>query len=97
VNCFYGDLQRALHNAHYAEYCLMPFHVTEGITGRLIATVLRAGKTPTKEAGATRSVPPPRLPSGFHRARCSEAWRSSDRPAADGPRQALPLCVRGAV
>lgn len=49
VNRVYGDQQMALFNAHYDEYCLMPFHVYEGITGRLIATVLRPGKTPTKE------------------------------------------------
>jgi hypothetical protein len=49
VNRVYGDQQLALFNAHYDEYCLMPFHVYEGITGRLIATVLRPGKTPTKE------------------------------------------------
>lgn len=47
-NRVYGDQQLALFNAHYDEYCLMPFHVYEGITGRLIATVLRPGKTPTK-------------------------------------------------
>jgi hypothetical protein len=49
VNRVYGDQQMALCNAHCDEYCLMPFHVTEGITGRLVATVLRPGKTPTKE------------------------------------------------
>ena len=48
-NRVYGDQQLALFNAHYDEYCLMPFHVYEGLTGRLIATVLRPGKTPTKE------------------------------------------------
>lgn len=48
-NLVYGDQQLALFNGHYDEYCLMPFHVYEGTTGRLIATVLRPGKTPTKE------------------------------------------------
>ena len=46
-NRVYGDQQLALFNAHYDEYCLMPFHVCEGLTGRLIATVVRPGKTPT--------------------------------------------------
>jgi len=45
----WGDQQLALFNAFYDDYCLMPFHVYEGLTGRLIATVLRPGKTPTKE------------------------------------------------
>jgi hypothetical protein len=49
ANRVYGDQQLALFNAHYDEYCLMPFHVYEGLTGRLIATVVRPGKTPTKE------------------------------------------------
>lgn len=33
--------------AHYDKYCLMPFHAYEGQTGRLIATIVRPGKTPT--------------------------------------------------
>jgi hypothetical protein len=48
-NRVYGDQQLALFNAHYDQYCLMPFHVYEGLTGRLIATVVRPGKTPSKE------------------------------------------------
>ena len=48
-NRLYGDQQLALLNAHYDEYCLMPFHVYEGLTGRLIATVVRPGRTPSKE------------------------------------------------
>lgn len=46
-NRVYGGQQQGLFNAHYDEYCLMPFHVYEGQTGRLIATVVRPGKTPT--------------------------------------------------
>jgi len=49
ANRVYGDQQLALFNGHYDEYCLMPFHVYEGLTGRLIATVVRPGKTPSKE------------------------------------------------
>lgn len=48
-NRVYGDQQLAFFNAHYDQYCLMPFHVYEGQTGRLIATLVRPGKTPTKE------------------------------------------------
>jgi hypothetical protein len=48
-NRVYGDQQLALFNAHYDEYCLMPFHVYEGLTGRLITTIIRPGKTPAKE------------------------------------------------
>lgn len=48
-NRVYGGQQLALFNAHYDEYCLMPFHIYEGLTGRLIATVVRPGKTPAKE------------------------------------------------
>lgn len=48
-NRVYGGQQLALFNAHYDTYCLMPFHIYEGLTGRLIATVVRPGKTPTKE------------------------------------------------
>lgn len=48
-NRVYGDQQLALFNAHYDDYCLMPFHVYEGLTGRLITTVIRPGKTPSKE------------------------------------------------
>lgn len=48
-NRIYGGQQLGLFNSHYDEHCLMPFHVYEGITGRLIATVVRPGKTPAKE------------------------------------------------
>jgi len=47
ANRVYGDQQLALFNAHYDEYCLMPFHVYEGVTGRLISTIVRPGKTPS--------------------------------------------------
>lgn len=47
ANRVYGDQQMALFNAHYDCHCLMPFHVYDGVTGRLITTVLRPGKTPT--------------------------------------------------
>lgn len=43
----YGHQQLVLFNGFEDEYCFMPFHVYEGISGKLITTVLRAGKTPT--------------------------------------------------
>lgn len=43
----YGDQQLRLFNAFEDEYCLMPFHVYEGYSGKFITTVLRPGKTPT--------------------------------------------------
>lgn len=48
-NRVYGAQQLSLFNAHYDDYCLMPFHIYEGLTGRLIAAIVRPGKTPTKE------------------------------------------------
>lgn len=47
ANRTYGDQQLSLFNVHHGGHCLMPFHVYEGLTGRLITTVIRPGKTPT--------------------------------------------------
>jgi len=47
ADAVYGHQQLRLFNAYEDEYCLMPFHVYEGTSGKLITTVLRAGKTPT--------------------------------------------------
>lgn len=43
----HGRQQMALFNAFEDEYCFMPFHLYDGLTGKLITTVLRPGKTPT--------------------------------------------------
>lgn len=43
----HGNQQLALFNGFEDEYCFMPFHVYDGVTGKLITTVLRPGKTPT--------------------------------------------------
>jgi hypothetical protein len=43
----YGQQEFALFNTHVGGHCLMPFHLYEGQSGRLITTVLRPGKTPT--------------------------------------------------
>lgn len=42
----YGEQQLSLFNAYEDEYCLMPFHVYDGLSGKLITTVIRPGKTP---------------------------------------------------
>jgi hypothetical protein len=47
INKTYGDQQLTLFNGYADEYCLMPFHVYDGITGQMITTVLRPGTTPT--------------------------------------------------
>jgi hypothetical protein len=43
----YGDQQLSIFNKYEDAYCLMPFHVYDGITGRLITTLVRPGKTPS--------------------------------------------------
>lgn len=45
----HGHQQLTFFNAHEDEYCFMPFHVYEGLSGKYITSVLRAGKTPTAE------------------------------------------------
>ena len=42
----YGDQQLSLFNRYEDEYCLAPFHVYDGLTGKLITTIIRPGKTP---------------------------------------------------
>ena len=43
----HGSQQLALFNGHYGEYCYEPLHIYDGVTGRLITTVLRPGQRPT--------------------------------------------------
>jgi hypothetical protein len=43
----HGHQQLTFFNAYEDEYCFMPFHVYEGLSGQYITSVLRAGKTPT--------------------------------------------------
>jgi hypothetical protein len=45
----HGAQQLALFNAHYGEYCYQPLHLYDGLSGRLITTVLRPGRTPKGE------------------------------------------------
>jgi hypothetical protein len=47
AHLLYGQQQLGLFNTHVGDTCMMPFHVYEGISGKLITTILRAGKTPT--------------------------------------------------
>jgi hypothetical protein len=43
----HGEQQLRLFNAYENEYGFQPFHVYEGLSGRLITAILRPGKTPT--------------------------------------------------
>jgi len=43
----HGHQQLSFFNAYEDEYCFMPFHVYEGLSGKYITSVLRTGKTPT--------------------------------------------------
>jgi hypothetical protein len=45
----HGNQQLALFNAFEDEYCFMPFHLYDGLSGKLITTVLRPGKTPADQ------------------------------------------------
>jgi hypothetical protein len=40
----HGDQQLALFNKYFDEYCFMPLHVYEGLSGKLITTILKPGK-----------------------------------------------------
>jgi len=42
----YGHQQMALFNGYYEETCYQPLHVYEGLSGKLITTILRPGKRP---------------------------------------------------
>ncbi len=46
----YGQQELGMFNTHVGDTCLMPFHLYEGQSGRLIATALHPGKTPTAKA-----------------------------------------------
>src|SRR5438445_2327365 len=42
----HGQRQLSLFNAHYDERCFLPIHIYEGTSGKPVAVILRAGKTP---------------------------------------------------
>jgi hypothetical protein len=43
----HGRQQLSLFNAHYDERCFLPIHIYDGTTGKPVAMILRAGKTPS--------------------------------------------------
>jgi Transposase DDE domain group 1 len=47
VDAVHGHQQLSLFNAHYDERCFLPVHIYEGTSGKLVAAILRAGKTPS--------------------------------------------------
>jgi hypothetical protein len=42
----HGHQQLSLFNVHYDERCFLPIHIYEGTSGKPVAVILRAGKTP---------------------------------------------------
>ena len=40
----HGNQQQSLFNGYYGNYCFMPLHVYEGLSGKLITTILKPGK-----------------------------------------------------
>jgi len=42
----HGHQQLSLFNAHYDERCFLPIHIYEAASGKPVAVILRAGKTP---------------------------------------------------
>lgn len=45
----HGAQQLSLFNAYYDSYCYQPIHIFEGISGKLITSILRPGKRPSGE------------------------------------------------
>ena len=43
-NDTYGQQELALFNNYYHEYCYMPLHIYEGLSGKLITTILKPGR-----------------------------------------------------
>ena len=40
----YGEQQLSLFNNYYGDYCFMPLHIYEGLSGKLIASILKPGR-----------------------------------------------------
>lgn len=40
----YGGQQLSLFNNYYSDYCFMPLHIYEGLSGKLIASILKPGR-----------------------------------------------------
>ena len=47
ADAIYGTQQLALFNAYHDCFCYLPLHIYEGKSGKLITTILRAGKRPS--------------------------------------------------
>jgi len=43
-NDTYGQQELAIFNTYYNEYCYMPLHIYEGLSGKLITTILKPGR-----------------------------------------------------
>ena len=43
-NDTYGQQELALFNNYYNEYCYMPLHIYEGLSGKLVTTILKPGR-----------------------------------------------------
>jgi hypothetical protein len=46
LDAAHGGQQLALFNAHHDERCFLPIHIYEALSGKPVAVILRAGKTP---------------------------------------------------
>ena len=40
----YGNQLQIEFNSYYGEYCFMPLHIYEGLSGKLITTILKPGR-----------------------------------------------------
>ena len=52
-NDTYGQQELALFNTFYNEHCYMPIHIYEGLSGKLVTTILRPGRR-NKQANIAR-------------------------------------------
>jgi len=52
-NDTYGQQELAIFNTYYNEYCYMPLHIYEGLSGKLITTILKPGRR-NKQANVAR-------------------------------------------
>lgn len=52
-NDTYGQQELTLFNNYYNEYCYMPLHIYEGLSGKLITTILKPGRR-NKQANVAR-------------------------------------------
>jgi len=48
----YGQQEFSFYNHHYRKHCYMPLTIFDGLSGKLITAILRAGKTPTGRENA---------------------------------------------